>query len=197
MLNLRPITLLNSYYKMLSGCITERIKPKLTKLINADQKGEVIIGEAVRTTFDTMQFAKNNNRSGLILLVDFEKAFDSVSFKFMRKCLQFYNFGPDLIKWVDILMKDFHAVINHCGNISKKFPVLRRCRQGDPISPYCFILACEFLAHKIRSETNIKGFNFGNLENLGIGNLENLGNLGIENNQTVKLTMYADDLTVH
>ena len=70
----------------------------------------------------------------------------------------FYNFGPDLIKWVDILLKDFFAVINHCGNISEKFPVLRGCRQGDPVSAYAFILACEFLAHKIRSETNIHGF---------------------------------------
>ena len=86
MKNWRPITLLNTYYKIVSGCITERIKPKLEKLVHWDQKGYVpnrYIGESIRTTFDCMQAAKNNNKPGLLLLVDFEKAFDSVSFSFV------------------------------------------------------------------------------------------------------------------
>ena len=72
MKNWRPITLLNSYYKIISGCLAERIKPNLDKVVNESQKGYVpgrYIGEAIRTTYDCMHFAKQNNKPGLILLV--------------------------------------------------------------------------------------------------------------------------------
>ena len=85
--NWRPLTLLNSFYKLVSGCVTERIKPVLDNIIHPDQKGFVsgrYIGEAIRTCYDTIDYAKNNNKSGLLLLVDFEKAFDSISFKFIE-----------------------------------------------------------------------------------------------------------------
>ena len=178
--NWRPLTLLNSIYKLLSGCITERIKPVLDKIIHPDQKGFVsgrYIGEVVRTCYDTLDFAKNNNKSGLLLLIDFEKAFDSISFKFIEKCLVFFNFPPDLVKWVNLLLNNFQASINHCGNLSGRFNIGRGCRQGDPIAPYLFILALELLAHKIRMDTRVKGFCYGNLTHV--------------------LDLYADDLTIY
>ena len=137
------MTLLNTLYKLISGCIAERIKPTLTSLIHPDQKGFVAgryIGEAIRTTYDIMHYAKENNRAGLLLLIDFEKAYDSINFKFINKCLNFFNFGEDIIKWVEILLYNFNAVINHCGNMSQSFEIERGCRQGDPIASYLFIL---------------------------------------------------------
>ena len=86
--NWRPLCLLNSLYKLISGTIAERIKPTLNTIIHGDQKGFVegrYIGEVVRTTFDTIQYAKDNNRTGLLLTIDFEKAYDSISFKFIKK----------------------------------------------------------------------------------------------------------------
>ena len=99
--NWRPLCLLNSLYKMISGAIAERIKPALDTIIHSDQKGFVTgryIGEVIRTTFDTMQYAKDNDKSDLPLTVDFEKAYDSIRFKFIKKCLKYSNFGSDLIK---------------------------------------------------------------------------------------------------
>ena len=90
----------------------------------------------MRTTFDTIQYAKDNNRTGLLLTIDFEKAYDSISFKFIKKSLTFLNFGNDLIKWVEILLHNFLAVVNHCGNMSARFNIERGCRQGDPIARY-------------------------------------------------------------
>ena len=128
-----------------------------------------------RTCYDTLEYVKNNNKSGLLLLVDFEKAFDSISFKFIEKCLVFFDFPPDLIKWVNLLLNNFQASINHCGNLSARFNIGRGCRQGDPIAPYLFILALELLAHRIRMDTRVKGVSFGNLT----------------------LDLYADDLTIY
>ena len=81
-----------------------------------------------------------------------------------------------MIKWVELLLHNFSAVINHCGNISKKLCIGRGARQGDPISSYLFIICVEILAHKLRSDNKIQGFQLGNLV------------------QTVE--MYADDCTV-
>ena len=71
------------------------------------------IGEVVRTTVDIIQYAKDTNKPGLLLLIDFEKAYDSISFKFINKALKFLNFGDDLIKWINILLHNFKAVVNH------------------------------------------------------------------------------------
>ena len=72
-----PISLLNTMYKLLSGTLAERLKPSLPLLINPDQKAYVptrFIGECIRTTYDVLDFAKRNNKVGLLLLIDFEKA---------------------------------------------------------------------------------------------------------------------------
>ena len=131
--NWRPLTLLNTIYKLVSGCVAERIKPHLDTIIHGDQKGFVsgrYIGEAIKTTYDIIEWAKVNKKSGILLLIDFEKAYDSLSFKYIKKCLTFFNFSQDIIDWVDILLHNFTAVINQCGNISKKFNIGRGARQG-------------------------------------------------------------------
>ena len=136
----------------------------MDQIIHPDQKGFVpgrYIGEVVRTTYDIIQYAKEHDKSGVLLLVDFEKAFDSISFSYIDKCLNFLNFGPDMKKWIRILLDNFKASINHCGNVSLPFVIGRGCRQGDPIASYLFILSIEILAHRLRNDPNIAGFSFG------------------------------------
>jgi hypothetical protein len=78
--------LLNTIYKIWSECIANWIKIYLDKLINNDQTGFIkgrFIGENVRLIYDIMQYTEENNISGLLLLVDFEKALDSLSWAFL------------------------------------------------------------------------------------------------------------------
>ena len=63
---------------------------------------------------------------------------------------------------MELLLHNFSAVVNHCGNISKKFNISRGARQGDPIASYLFIICIEILAHKLRNDPNIRGFKFNN-----------------------------------
>ena len=113
-------------------------------------------------------------------------------FNYISKVLSFLNFSDDIIKWVKILLYNFNAVINHCGNISKRFEVLRGCRQGDPIASYLFILCIEILAHKLRTDRNIEGFHVTENE-------DDLGYDVLEDEVALKhlLEIYADDLTIY
>ena len=74
-------------------------------------------------------------------------------------------------------MNDISSCLNHCGNITDRFKIGRSCRQGDPISPYLFILCVEILALKIRKDSKVKGFKLGNF--------------------VQKLDFYADDLSAY
>ena len=90
--NWRPISLLNVTYKIISACIANRLKQVLSYLIHENQKGFLknrFIGENTRIIYDTLYAAKENNIPGILLLIDFEKAFDSVSWSFMYKALEF------------------------------------------------------------------------------------------------------------
>ena len=104
--NWRPITLLNSIYKFFSSLIAYRIKKILPKLINPDQKGFIdgrFIGENSRLMYDIIEECSHKNIKGLIILIDFEKAFDSISWNFISKTLNIFNFGTNTIKWINSL----------------------------------------------------------------------------------------------
>ena len=86
--NWRPITLLNTVYKISSSCIAARLKTVLPKLIGDDQNGFLkgrSIGENIRLLYDTLLYAKQHQIPGLLLMVYFEKAFDSVAWSFTEK----------------------------------------------------------------------------------------------------------------
>ena len=129
----RHITLLNSIYKLISGVIAQRINLVLPSIIHNDQCGFVkgqYIRDCICTTYDVIEYAKNNNKTSLLFLIDLKKTIDSISFKFIEQTLIY--FGANLRKWINILLHDFKACIKHAGNVSKLFKIQRGCRQGDP-----------------------------------------------------------------
>ena len=80
--NWRPISLLNCSLKLLSSVIAERLKKVLPKLINKDQAGFMAnryIGDNIRLIYDSLVNAELFNIPWMLYLVNFEKAFDSVS----------------------------------------------------------------------------------------------------------------------
>ena len=177
--NWRPITLLNVLYKIISGCVSKRIKTYLHSLISTTQTGFLsgrYIGENTRYIYDLMSYTENNNIPGLLMLLDFEKAFDTVAWSFLYKVLYFFGFGDNLIKWVRILNTEIKASILQCGFLSEQLDIQRGCRQGDPVAPYLFILCAEILSILIKNNQDIKGIIIQGKEN--------------------KISQYADDTTL-
>ena len=177
--NYRPICLLNTVYKMVSASITNRIKTVIDKLISRDQSSFIsgrYNGDNTRIVYDLMQFVDEKNIPGLLLLIDFEKAYDSLSWSFMKNVLKSFNFGPSIIKWISTFYNKTQVAINQGGNLSSFFHTELGCKQGDPISQYLFILCAEILAIKIKHNKKIKGIKLNNKEFI--------------------LTQYADDTSV-
>ena len=99
--NWRPISLLNIDYKILTKALAKRIEKYLPKLINSDQTGFVkgrYIGQNIRLLSDIMEYLDAKKTSGLLLFIDFEKAFHSLEWDFITKALNAFNFGPNVKK---------------------------------------------------------------------------------------------------
>ena len=174
--NWRPISLLNVTYKLASAVISNRFKKVLDKVIHENQKRFIVgrfLGENVRLIYDVLFESKKQNIPGLLLSIDFEKAFDIVSWKFISKVLDYFNFGRSIKTWISLFQNGAESCILQNGFMSDFFNRKRGCRQGDLISPYIFILCAEILGKIIRNNKDIKGIHI--------------------NNKEFKLSQYADD----
>lgn len=176
--NYRPITLLNVDYKILSKVLAKRIKEVLSGIVHYDQVGYIKdrnIGEAVRL-IDDMLFHSLNNTNGYLVTKDFEKAFDSVAHNFVFKILKLFGFGDSFCLWVKILYTDITSCVMNGGHSTGYFNIERGVRQGDPLSPYLFLLAIEILALAVRRDKTIQGIKFGEFE--------------------IRQILYADDISL-
>ena len=96
--NWRPISLLTFVYKIESAYIANRIECVLPYLINevqTDFMTYLFIGDDIRLMYDLITYVNNNKMSGLLLCLDFEKAFDSLDWGLMVKVLHAFGFGSD------------------------------------------------------------------------------------------------------
>ena len=177
--NWRPISLLNTDYKILAKLFAERLKKVLHKIINQDQTGYLkgrFIGQNIRLIDDVLFFTNQHNVPGVIMTIDFEKAFDSLNWNFLDKVLQNYNFGEKFRFYVKTLYNGIESAVTNNGHASEFFTLERGVRQGCPLSAYLFIIAVEVLAHKIRNDDKINGIKVGN--------------------RYIKISQLADDTTI-
>ncbi len=177
--NWRPISLLNVDYKLLTKVLAHRIKNVLPSIISQSQTGYVMnssINDSVRLVQDIIHYTDLTQSPGVLLTVDFKKAFDSIEWAFVFKALTTFNFGPVLINWIRIIYTNISSCIYNNGKTSQYFNLHRGVRQGDPLSPYLFIIGMEILSWAIKQNNKIQGFQI--------------------KSQEIKVTLYADDLTI-
>ena len=176
--NWRPISLVNVDVKIGSKAIAMRLEKVLPSIIHYDQsafvKGRNIF-DAVRTINDIFDFTQMKNYDAILTAIDFEKAFDSLNLNFLFHSLEAFGFGESLIAWIKTFYKNISSCVFNNGFATPFFQLKRGVRQGDPLSPYLFIIALELLAINIRNNEQIRG-------------------IKVDGNE-IKLVIFADDMT--
>jgi exonuclease III len=178
--NWRPLTLLNTDYKIFAKVMATKLQEVLPDLISDDQngcmKGRSTFGN-IRSTIDVISHVNEQKLPGILTYIDFHKAFDTVCWQFMQQVLTKMNFGDYFRNCIEVMYNNIESCVMNNGNASTFFKPTRGIRQGCPISANIFILVVEILAHAIRKNPDIQGIKIDGIE--------------------FKISQYADDTCLY
>ena len=134
------------------------MKIMFPKITHEDEKGRHT-GENIRLLYNVLVYTeKTKTNPGLLLNVDFEKAFWDLFMVIYPKGIWFLikkSFYPDIEQWIKSFFKSANTLFNR--HYSGWFHIQRRVRQGDPCSPYLYLNCAEILLSMFRQNQKVKG----------------------------------------
>ncbi|XP_047019155.1 uncharacterized protein LOC124637519 [Helicoverpa zea] len=155
----RPITCLQTIYKILTGCIAELLHQHITidnNILAEEQKGcrkssqgckeQLIIDSVAMKT----AFSKKKNIN--TMYIDYKKAFDSVPHSWLLNILHRYKIHPQITNFLENSMKHWTTTLKTLGpntTATNDIPIRRGIFQGDALSPLWFCLALNPLSHML------------------------------------------------
>ena len=163
----RPIALCNILYKLISKVIANRLKNILPSIISETQsafQSSKAISDNILIAFETLHHMKNQKSKKLgfmALKLDMSKAYDRVEWSYLVKIMEKLGFCE---KWVSLVYEcistvSYSILVN--GEPRGDIRPSRGIRQGDPLSPYLFLLCSEGLNRMLQqaaSNDKIRGF---------------------------------------
>lgn len=161
--NYRPLSLLNTDYKILAKVLANRIKRAAPTVISSTQAYGIPgrdISDIISTIRDTVEYM--GKAGGIILSVDLNKAFDRVEHSFLFCTLEKFGFGERIINWIKLLYRNATSSVKINGAITDPFPLERSVRQGCPLSAVLYSLTAESLAEMIKNDKEIEGIQLPN-----------------------------------
>ncbi|RVW26085.1 LINE-1 reverse transcriptase-like [Vitis vinifera] len=149
----RPISLLGGLYKLLAKVLANRLKKVIGKVVSIAQNAFLMgrqILDASLIANEVIDSWQKRKEKGLICKLDIEKAYDNINWNFLMKVLQKMGFGTKWVGWMwsCVSSAKFSILVN--GVPAGFFPSTRGLHQGDPLSPYLFVMGMEILDVLIR-----------------------------------------------
>ncbi|GJV71332.1 RNA-directed DNA polymerase, eukaryota, reverse transcriptase zinc-binding domain protein [Tanacetum coccineum] len=144
----RPISLIGSIYKIITKILANRLCNVLPCLISEVQSDFISNRNILDGPFildELLQWCKHKRKRAMIFKVDFEKAFDSVKWDYLIDTLRAFGFGQKCCSWINGCFETATGSVLVNGSPISKFQFHRGLKQGDPISPFIFILIMETL----------------------------------------------------
>ncbi|KAL6205027.1 hypothetical protein ACLB2K_022292 [Fragaria x ananassa] len=158
MSDFRPISCCNTFYKIIAKLLANRLKDTLHLIVGPSQSAFIPgrrIGDNILLAQEILRdYHKADGQPRCTFMVDIMKANDTVEWDFIIATLQAFNIPSTLIGWIKscISSPKFSVCVN--GELAGFFASRRGLRQGDPLSPYLFVIAMEVLSLCIQRRIN-------------------------------------------
>uniref|UniRef100_A0A670IW01 Reverse transcriptase domain-containing protein n=1 Tax=Podarcis muralis TaxID=64176 RepID=A0A670IW01_PODMU len=163
--NYRPISLLNVDYKIFADILASRFKKVLNEVIHKDQAGFLPgrhLSDNTRNIIDVLELLQTNlNTKAVLIFIDAEKAFDNISWRFMKKNLEGMGVGRAFQNGIEAIYSEQKAKLIVNNVVTEEFKIEKGTRQGCPLSPLLFISVLEVLLNLIRRDQLVEGIQVG------------------------------------
>jgi hypothetical protein len=152
----RPVSLQNCNMKLVCKALTSRLQAQISSLIDADQSG-FIAGRSISENFVyateiVVQCCHKRKAPAFALKLDFAKAFDSIEWRSLRQIMLCRGFLPRFCDWMDAIFASSRSAVVLNGIPGRWIECRRGLRQGDPLSPYLFLLVADVLQKLIQQD---------------------------------------------
>lgn len=146
----KPIACCTVLYKVISKVLARRIQKVIANIICEAQARFIPgrkIGDNVILAHELVQaYTRKHISPRCMLKIDLQNAYDSVEWVYLRQILENMKFHTEVIGWITEFVQTVSYTISINGKYIAPFAAAKGLRQGDPMSPYLFANAMEYLS---------------------------------------------------